>query len=855
MQDFFRIFGEAVIDPEEESFLAFSQPIPSQSLGFVNSGCSTLEIAVAGRSLTIHQSPTILSSNREGGTTGAVLWRITPIIANWISSSQNAFFQHAILKPDSVVLELGCGVSGVLALALAPKIGKYFATDQEYVLRLLNRNIEENTPERADTSNDGDGKRSAGNKRSRKYATASSSSLQHHPTIGKIETMTLDWELTSVSTLPTLLHDTSTKADHLPGLDAIVACDCIYNESLIPPFVQTCADLCALREYPSFNQMNPTICIIAQQLRSPDVFEAWLSAFCEKFRTKMPQVKIQKRSASPAPTPSKRTKKEGDSRYIPMTRVSPIVIEYGSDGEITDSDDSPLSSLEKEVAEFDKLIKETNRLHKIQHGKREAAEDALALKHAQEEQAEKVETKRLNSLRAKAVSRLNSHLRSSIVGSRMLPSRVVASVAVPIKREQNREDSSGVSLVSPPASSVPTSSNTRSTSLVSPSNELSVNSSLANNQRIDLRSSRRVKKEEMEAEAEGYAFVHNQDSEDDDYVDVDARGVGTLMDPAHSIWRMAGSGRRNLGEIKEPETSEDSDSEVVNDGHRSGTTNVGRVGRKRRLTKGQLATVPRIEMPNYILSLNNDYHTKLPLPETSVKFSRKFLTMFLGGNLQETYVKISQKRLEQEQVYPISRYYCFCPSYNPQVPPSAGRHGAGLSVGGPDLSPDDGMDGLQECVSYFIKRRETEWEYCGEYVQGRRYEKLRPDEIETHVREETKQHWAEKITIKGWGVRLLVSYGAARDENHAKTFTVQQVKKLFDKPDDAPGAKLRFYWQYMECCDYNLDFYEALSRKGLEIGWTTRSDLTKENNFGLNAAMPTAVLEDWSRELASESEE
>ncbi|KAH0553369.1 hypothetical protein GP486_006559 [Trichoglossum hirsutum] len=134
--------------------------------------------------------------------------------------------------------------------------------------------------------------------------------------------------------------------------------------------------------------------------------------------------------------------------------------------------------------------------------------------------------------------------------------------------------------------------------------------------------------------------------------------------------------------------------------------------------------------------------------------------------------------------------------------------------------------------------------YCGEYVQSRRYEKLKPDEIETHVPEKTKIHWSEKIVINEWGTKLLVRHGAARDENHARTFTAQKVRRLFDKPDDAPGAKLRFYWQYMVCCDYNRDLYEALSRKGLEIGWTTRSDLNRGNNFGLNAAMPTEVMED-----------
>jgi hypothetical protein len=51
--------------------LLFSQSIPSQNLGFVDSKATSIDITVGGRDLTIHQSPTILSSTRDGGTTGA----------------------------------------------------------------------------------------------------------------------------------------------------------------------------------------------------------------------------------------------------------------------------------------------------------------------------------------------------------------------------------------------------------------------------------------------------------------------------------------------------------------------------------------------------------------------------------------------------------------------------------------------------------------------------------------------------------------------------------------------------------------------------------------------------------------
>jgi hypothetical protein len=87
MQSFLEVLAEEVVDPEEgksmsfqwlqglsisiESFLLFSQSIPSQDLGFVDSKATVLELTINDRDLTIHQSPTILSSNRGGGTTGA----------------------------------------------------------------------------------------------------------------------------------------------------------------------------------------------------------------------------------------------------------------------------------------------------------------------------------------------------------------------------------------------------------------------------------------------------------------------------------------------------------------------------------------------------------------------------------------------------------------------------------------------------------------------------------------------------------------------------------------------------------------------------------------------------------------
>lgn len=86
----------------------------------------------------------------------------------------------------------------------------------------------------------------------------------------KIKVEELDWENSDTS--------------HMQDVDLIIACDCIYNEALIDPLNQTCAAIAKLRNNKQDDdddekKKNPTICLIAQQLRSPDVFEAWLKSF------------------------------------------------------------------------------------------------------------------------------------------------------------------------------------------------------------------------------------------------------------------------------------------------------------------------------------------------------------------------------------------------------------------------------------------------------------------------------------------------------------------------------------------------------------------------------------------------
>ena len=268
-EDLLSSLGADVDDPEEETFLLFSQQLPSENLGFVAANAATLEITVGKRDLNIRQSPTLLSSNRDRGTTGAVVWKVTPLFAQWITSDRNFLFRSSILDKSSIVLELGTGIAGIIAITLACRIGRYIATDQEYVFKLLKANIEDNSPKINRSGS------SVGGCLGKVPPNSASACVRD-----RIEVLALDWESSSVSNLPTVMG--TNPADAFPVINAIIACDCIYNEALINPFVRTCADICQLATADSAKK--PTWCIIAQQLRSDIVFEAWLKAFHKVFR-------------------------------------------------------------------------------------------------------------------------------------------------------------------------------------------------------------------------------------------------------------------------------------------------------------------------------------------------------------------------------------------------------------------------------------------------------------------------------------------------------------------------------------------------------------------------------------------
>ena len=140
-------------------------------------------------------------------------------------------------------------------------------TDQEYVLKLLSQNLAENQHENSSSVKSRRGTAKP------KRGSAVAVQLQKE---SNILARPLDWETDEVTA--SLSGSESKKS-----FDTVIACDCIYNDALVEPLVQTCVDVCTLRELEG-DRTRPTVCVVAQQLRSAEVFEGWLKAFYKAFR-------------------------------------------------------------------------------------------------------------------------------------------------------------------------------------------------------------------------------------------------------------------------------------------------------------------------------------------------------------------------------------------------------------------------------------------------------------------------------------------------------------------------------------------------------------------------------------------
>lgn len=244
---------------------------PPPSLGFLNRTSTNLTVAIGGDEFELAQSPGLLNSSHRDGTTGAVVWRLSIPLAEWLQRCISGEIRGGdrVLTNDARVLELGCGIAGLLAMAVGPRVKRWIATDVESVMRGLRGNLKENL---ANEWEEVDGGSSFVQKA--KKAAKKKSSTTSTAEFGRIDTVRLHWEEDDVATMPIFKDD-----EALP-LDMIVSCDCVYNSVLIPHLLSTLVDVSNL----SLNSGGkmPKV-LVVMEIRAEDVLEVWVNEFHKYF--------------------------------------------------------------------------------------------------------------------------------------------------------------------------------------------------------------------------------------------------------------------------------------------------------------------------------------------------------------------------------------------------------------------------------------------------------------------------------------------------------------------------------------------------------------------------------------------
>jgi len=180
------------------------------------------------------------------GVTGAVVWDGAVVLARcmeWWARDDDSGCGIGMPVRGMNIIELGAGC-GLTGLVLSFMGAKVTLTDQEERLSLLKHNLSLNFPQ--PTLDHRDQKDNVGNKKNRKGGTkekekskfvskSDDSRRNRSPNDkGYAEVRELDWESEDLSSFQ--------------PLDLVIATDCVFNELVVPPFVNVLHKLCEIEE-------------------------------------------------------------------------------------------------------------------------------------------------------------------------------------------------------------------------------------------------------------------------------------------------------------------------------------------------------------------------------------------------------------------------------------------------------------------------------------------------------------------------------------------------------------------------------------------------------------------------------
>ncbi|KAL1598724.1 hypothetical protein SLS60_007865 [Paraconiothyrium brasiliense] len=277
--------------------------------------------------------------------------------------------------------------------------------------------------------------------------------------------------------------------------------------------------------------------------------------------------------------------------------------------------------------------------------------------------------------------------------------------------------------------------------------------------------------------------------------------------------------------------------------------------------------------PQYIASLPElDPTISSKIPSTPMSFSGDFLRNHLGGIIWGPGLVFIPP--PQPSILPDRVYYTVDPTHDPHLPSAPGQHGAKLvpffniaPEDNLDFDLPEDYDSSSNVPLFVLQdvpgpdgKTRKRYVYYGHYTQSRWSDKLDYDRMVDCVPTSVREYWAEELSASGrpeWvsdalrkhfcpapayhgalpavaedeGGSVAEEEMAAREEKvardvnrHVKLLRVWKkeadmrtslirkdfILTAFDRADADDPAALRLWWEYLECVDWRVDFYNTL---------------------------------------------
>ncbi|KAF2260708.1 hypothetical protein CC78DRAFT_536192 [Lojkania enalia] len=239
----------------------------------------------------------------------------------------------------------------------------------------------------------------------------------------------------------------------------------------------------------------------------------------------------------------------------------------------------------------------------------------------------------------------------------------------------------------------------------------------------------------------------------------------------------------------------------------------------------------------------------VPALTEMVTFDEDFLNNFFGGKAHGYGTYVVEKKVGSGPPI-VSCYYKWDRKIEPYSPEIPGEHGAKLSLVMPE-NPEDEYYYFQfgtifQEVPLFIRGNPTvpggegRYVYFGHYTQSRWSDRLDYDRQKQCVPASVKAWWAEQLAARGcpdWArdklrehffsdtkptipddateddiKRYIESLASWKKNSMLKISLLKKetILSAFDRADADEEPGLRFWWEYLECVDWNVGFYELL---------------------------------------------